>query len=115
VVASGCPDPALRRAAARDRAPRARWSADKTGESVPPFPARRRRATVEELERTLAEVHGYSEAIQFDAAVVALDCFARLGELVAATPKARRPPGPGRGKVGHAAGPTFSSTPTYKA
>jgi N6-adenosine-specific RNA methylase IME4 len=39
----------------------------------------------------------------------------KLGEMLAATERAKRAPGPGRGKVGHPAGPTFIAIPTLSA
>lgn len=51
------------------------------------------------------------EAIAF-AHRVKTEALARLGELLAAMPKAKGAPGPGRGKAGAPAGPAFTDTPT---
>jgi hypothetical protein len=42
----------------------------------------------------------------------ALDAERRMGEMLKETERAVRPPGPGRGKVGDKALPTFSETST---
>ena len=59
-------------------------------------------------QRLGEDVIGYAHAVKFDA-------LAGLGELLKQTPKAKgsRGRGPGRGKVGIAADPTFNEPPTF--
>ena len=58
-------------------------------------------------QRLGEDVIGYAHAVKIDA-------LAALGELMAQAPKAKRGAGPGRGKVGIAAGPTFNEPPTLR-
>lgn len=56
--------------------------------------------------------HGAAEESAVHALALARRAERRLGEVVAAMPKAKGAPGPGRGKAGTAAGPAFTNTPS---
>ena len=72
----------------------------------------KRLADVSEAARVYAKRVGASREVVNQAAEYKLRAERRLGEILAITERAKRPPGPGRGKVGSPAVPTLSDVAT---
>lgn len=72
----------------------------------------KRLADVSEAARVYANRVGASREVVNQAAEYKLRAERRLGEILAITERAKRPPGPGRGKVGSPAVPTLSDVAT---